>query len=58
MDLIFFIFFFFHNIRVTITIGGIKSEIWQLDIIRNAQKQYRLTSFILLLYMPLKEFSL
>lgn len=59
MDLIFFIFFFFfHNIRVTITIGGIKSEIWQLDVIRNAQKQYRLTSFILLLYMPLKEFSL
>lgn len=56
MDLIFFIFFFFHNIRVTI--GGIKSEIWQLDVIRNAQKQYRLTSFILLLYMPLKEFSL
>lgn len=41
MNLMFFIFFFFfHNIRVTITIGGIKSGIWQLDVIRNAQKQY------------------
>lgn len=58
MDLMFFYFFFFHNICVTITIGGIKSGIWQLDVIRNAQKQYRLTSFILLLYMSLKEFSL
>lgn len=40
--------FSLHNIRVTITIGGIKSGIWQLDVIRNAQKRYRLTSFVLL----------
>lgn len=49
---ILYLFFSFISLLIlfmfTITIGGIKSGIWQLDVIRNAQKRYRLTSLVLL----------